>query len=160
MKNQTNEIISNNLFIKNTFIFSFILLLIDIITKYIFTNKFFFENSLIYIQYSENRGSAFSMFSNFDYYNYLIVILSLFVLYYLYKNITEFNINKITRFSYYLLIAGIIGNLFDRIIFGYVKDFIGLKYLFIFNIADAYLTFAVLMFIYVELRNSSFLSDK
>jgi signal peptidase II len=150
----------NNLFLKNTLIISFILFIIDILTKYIFTNKSYFETSLIFIKYSQNYGSAFSTFSNVSYYNFIIIFLSFLVLYFLFKNINEFKQNKLTRFSYYFLISGIFGNLFDRIFFGFVRDFIGLKYLFIFNIADVYLTLAVLLFIYSEVKNSSFLSTK
>lgn len=152
--------ISNNLFLKNTIFISFILFLIDILTKYYFTNKSYFTNSLIYIKYSQNFGSAFSMFSSLNYYNYLIVILSFLVLYFLFKNIDEFKNHKLTKISFYLLIAGIFGNLFDRIFFGFVRDFIGLKYLFIFNIADVYLTLAVMIFIYYEFKNSTLFSSK
>jgi signal peptidase II len=152
--------LKKNLFLKNTIIISFILFLIDILTKYYFTNKSYFENSLIYIQYSQNLGSAFSMFSNLNYYNYLIIILSFMVLYFLFKNIDEFKDSNLTKISFYLLISGIFGNLFDRIFFGFVRDFIGLKYLFIFNIADVYLTLAVMFFVYFEFKNSSLFSGK
>jgi len=95
------------------------------------------------------------MFSEISSYNSSIILLSLIVLgiiFYHRKSMffgsTKFNI------SYILALSGIIGNLYDRIFFGYVRDFIGVKYFSIFNVADIYLTFAVLMFILAELEVS------
>lgn len=158
MKKLRFKHISQNKFIKNTIIFTTILFLIDIITKYFFTNKSYFESSFIFIKYSQNYGSALSMFSNVSYYNIIVILLSFGVLYYLFKNIKEFNHSKLTSLTFYFLIPGILGNLYDRIFFGFVRDFIGIKHLFIFNIADIYLSLAVIFYIYYELKSSSFFS--
>lgn len=152
------KFISKNKFIKNTFIFTIILFLIDILTKYFFTNKSYFENSLFFIKYSQNYGSALSMFSNISYYNTIVILLSFGVLYYLFKNLKEFNHTKLTCLTFYFLIPGILGNLYDRLFFGFVRDFIGIKNLFIFNMADIYLTFVVILYIIYELKQSSFFS--
>lgn len=152
--------INNNTFFKNILFFTIFLLLLDLITKYIFTNKYFFENSFINIQFSKNFGSAFSMFSNYSYYNYIIILLSFIILYFLFINLKEFKQNKLSRYSFYFLIPGILGNLYDRIFFGYVRDFIGLKYLFIFNIADVYLTLSVILYLSLELNLFRFISYK
>ena len=48
------------------------------------------------------------------------------------------------------LVAGCVGNLFDRIVFGYVRDFIQFAFwqsFPVFNFADAFLTFGVILFI-------------
>lgn len=150
-QNKTKFKLQNKKFIQTTVIFTIILTLIDILTKYIFTNKTYFQDSLIYIHYIQNFGSAFSMFSNISIYNTLIIILSLIVLTILIKYYSEFkSSSKLSQITYILILSGLLGNLFDRIIFGHVRDFIGLKYLFIFNIADVYLTFAVIFYIYLE----------
>lgn len=129
----------------------FLLFLIDILSKYFFMNKYYFENFLIGISYSENRGSAFSMFSNVEIYNILIILLSIIVLIYLVWYLREFKNKSLIQYSAIcFLITGILGNLYDRIVFGFVRDFISLKYLFIFNLADLYLTIGILIFIYSE----------
>ena len=48
------------------------------------------------------------------------------------------------------LIAGCVGNLFDRLVFGYVRDFIQFdfwKTFPVFNFADVALVFGVVMFL-------------
>jgi signal peptidase II len=154
------RLFSNFSFIKKILFVSLILFLLDILTKYFFTGKSYFKGSLVYIEYSQNYGSAFSMFSGYDFYNYLIIILSFVVLYFLFKNVNEFTKTKLSMVAFYLLISGILGNLFDRVVFGYVRDFIGLKYLFIFNFADVYLSVAVILYICYEFELLSFISSK
>jgi len=129
---------------------SLILTLIDIISKYLLTDKTYFPNQIFFIKFTHNFGSAFSIFSNFNLYSYIIILLSFLVIYVLIKLSSEFKTTKTKQISYYLIFAGILGNLYDRIIFGYVRDFIGIKYLFIFNIADAYLTIAIILYMYSE----------
>lgn len=124
---------------------------IDIFLKYIFKGVSLFENSLIYFQYVKNYGSAFNMFSGVDNYQLVLAFLALFaiiILIYYYKFFFKSGYMKM---AYIFALAGILGNTYDRFVFGYVRDFIGLKYLFVFNIADFYLTLAVLLFVYHEL---------
>lgn len=123
---------------------------IDIITKYIFTDKKIFENFLIGISYAENRGSAFSIFSDVEIYNLLIILLSVMLLIFLIYYLKKYEKNKFYFISLVFLISGLLGNLFDRIVFGYVRDFISLKYLFIFNFADLYLTIGIIFLLYYE----------
>jgi signal peptidase II len=154
------RLFSNFLLIKKILFVSLILFLLDILTKSFFTGKSYFKGSVVYIKYSQNYGSAFSMFSNYDYYNYLIIFLSFVVLYFLFKNVKEFTKTSLTKVAFCLLISGTLGNLFDRVVFGYVRDFIGIKYLFIFNFADVYLSLAVILYICYEFELLSFISSK
>ena len=54
-----------------------------------------------------------------------------------------------------IIIGGALGNIFDRLLDGYVTDFLHLKInnfsFFIFNIADASITIGALLLIYLEL---------
>ncbi len=68
------------------------------------------------------------------------------------------NLPKILRFSLILVVGGGVGNLVDRITFGYVRDFIDYTFLYTFfkidfaigNIADIFLLVGVfLMIVYV-----------
>lgn len=133
----------------------FLLVIFDQISKYLFVDKLFFKNSLIYIKYSKNFGSAFSIFSNFENYNIFIIFLSILVLSLFIYNYKYFLKNKLLYFSYIFAISGILGNLIDRIFLGFVQDFIGFKYLFIFNFADVYLNLALILFIISEFRNKN-----
>lgn len=92
---------------------------------------------------SKNFGSAFGMFSTIPYYNYSIVILSLLIIAYI-----IYEIKHIKDTSYWmnifivLFLSGLIGNTYDRIVYGYVRDFIQIPSFAIINIADIYLTLA------------------
>ena len=56
------------------------------------------------------------------------------------------------------LVAWTIGNLLDRIIFGWVRDFISIWSFPVFNLADCYLTIAVCLIIIQEFLPKKFLS--
>jgi signal peptidase II len=132
----------------------FFLLLIDQITKFLQFSFKIITDGFVYLSVAENRGSAFSLFSNISWYNELIIFLSIvlfiFGVWYLFKH----NLKKYEIIIFILFGAGLLGNLIDRILFDYVRDFIGVTYFAIFNIADVYLTLAALILIYYEIRNS------
>lgn len=87
-----------------------------------------------------------------------LVVLSLvaivFFSIFMYRNRSK---NKISRIAYALIIGGAIGNLYDRLFLGFVRDFVQIEYFglkifgsttfAIFNIADAALTIGVILFI-------------
>ncbi|KYH29791.1 MULTISPECIES: signal peptidase II [Clostridium] len=91
------------------------------------------------IQYLENRGAAFGIFQGKTLLLSIVtLIVILAMIYYLIK---YREIYKLTRISLALIIGGALGNLYDRIIYKYVVDFIMLHYKDIyyfptFNIAD------------------------
>ena len=149
---------------KNTLINSLIILIIflaDRISKNYILKLAELENTVdIYLtSYLNlyliwNKGIAFGLFSFDDnsVYNLisLIIIIITFVILIM--------IIKCNGFKKYCLISifgGSIGNLFDRIYFSAVPDFIDLHvnnyHWFIFNIADIFITIGVLCLIYVEL---------
>ena len=101
-----------------------------------------------------NEGIAFGLFSaSHEYlYNFLTIIIILTALVILIMSIKHNGAQK-----YFLLIVfgGALGNLYDRIIFKAVPDFIDLHvgnfHWFIFNIADIFITFGVIMLILWEI---------
>ena len=138
----------------------FLLTILDLMSKWYFTGKSYFIDSLIYIYSTQNTGSALGLFSSIESYNLLIILISIvllgLVIYYL-KTIVK------TKFSFtvgVLFTAGLLGNLYDRIIFGYVRDFIGIQGLFIFNIADLYLTMCAVILILHEISENKALKTK
>ncbi|MFA7685250.1 MAG: signal peptidase II [Candidatus Gracilibacteria bacterium] len=96
-------------------------------------------------EYAENTGIAFSLPVP-----YLVIIISniLLIGFLIYLAVKELNLSsKIAQIAIALLIAGGVGNLIDRILHGFVVDFISIwKYPF-FNLADAYIITAVLLLV-------------
>ena len=104
--------------------------------------------NVLNLTYVENTGAAFGMFSG----NTLILgIVSIALIWYIVKEIRANINNKLELFSLSLVLSGAIGNLIDRLLRGFVVDFISFK-LFgeqmpIFNVADIFVTIGVLLLI-------------
>ena len=138
-------------------IISLIVIIIDRILKVLVTNNFALNvrNKIIdgffYITNCHNEGAAFSLFSG----NVLFLIfITLIVLFLIYRTINKENVNKIGILAYGLLLGGILGNLYDRIFYGYVidyLDFVIFKFNFaIFNLADAAIVIGAIILIVFE----------
>ena len=108
--------------------------------------------------YTKNEGVAFSMFNGK---RIFIIIVSIAVIYLLFKILSKDyfmkkNTKLIEDLTYGILFGGIFGNLLDRIIRGYVVDYISLNifgYNFpVFNLADIFITVSVIFMIIFTLR--------
>ena len=101
-----------------------------------------------------NEGIAFGLFS-FDkkyLYNILtlfIVIIIIVIFFILIKS------KGFKKYSLLMILGGALGNVFDRIFYKGVPDFIdfhiGNYHWFIFNVADIFITFGVILMIILEL---------
>ncbi len=98
------------------------------------------------LTYTTNTGAAFSLFQNST--NLLILISGVVVgfLIYFYKKYPKLYLPLA------FILGGTIGNLIDRIQFGYVRDFIDLKIWPIFNVADSFNVIGVTIIIYLILK--------
>ena len=89
-------------------------------------------NNLFYITNAHNEGAAWSILSG----NTLFLIIITFISIYLIHKYTK----EYKGIFKYILYGGIIGNLLDRILYGYVRDFIDFRifnYNYpVFNISD------------------------
>lgn len=89
-----------------------------------------------------NTGIAFGFFKNQGFVFIVIpiiaVILLIFNIYY-YKQTNEV-LSRAYIVSFSLILGGAIGNLIDRMTYGYVIDFIDLRVWPVFNIADSAIT--------------------
>tara|TARA_E500000178_G_scaffold16303_1_gene15670 strand:- start:124 stop:546 length:423 start_codon:yes stop_codon:yes gene_type:complete len=101
-----------------------------------------------------NKGIAFGLmsFDNVTIYNIitlLIILITLIVFYFSMKN------KDITGYFFAMIFAGSLGNLFDRLKYSGVPDFIDLHignyHWFIFNVADISISLGVICLILVEL---------
>jgi len=138
---------------KDVSFFAIIFLIVDQAIKFFVSSKLILNQSNIIIKdflnitYVQNTGAAFSLFSGNK---WLLIVIGLLALVglsiYIYKlaDITDFDM-----FTYSLLLGGILGNLIDRIIHGYVIDYISLNifgYHFpIFNFADMCIVISVVL---------------
>jgi len=117
------------------------------------TSEIFFSNYLN-IQLIWNEGIAFGLLSfneNF-FYNIITFFISIVIIILIYFSSKSKSFEKI---AYVLIIGGALGNLFDRVYYNAVPDFIDLHinnfHWFIFNIADIFITAGVLCLIFVEI---------
>ena len=153
------KITNNNFYINLTIIFSIFIL--DRLTKIyvIYLDKInssseIFSSKFLNIYLIWNEGIAFGLFS-FDennLYNFLtliILIIIFVILYMIYKN------SGFKKYSLLFIFGGALGNVFDRIIYRAVPDFIDFHianfHWFIFNVADIFITVGVIFMIFLEL---------
>ena len=134
-------------------IFVFIIcVLFDLFTKFLIQNYLFLNQSIkinqfFDIVYVQNYGVSFGLFSRAIPHWVLVLIALLVVILILYLMIIS---NKnLEKNAYFLIIAGAIGNIIDRILNSYVVDFISLHYEMFywpaFNFADIYITIGIIM---------------
>ena len=80
----------------------------------------------------------------------LIIILVNFVILYL-----GIKSNNFKGFLFFIILGGSLGNLFDRLYYSAVPDFIDINYngfhWFIFNVADIFISVGIICLIYVEI---------
>ena len=100
-----------------------------------------------------NEGIAFGLFS-FDqkiYYNLLTIFIFIIILIIFWLMIKSKGLEK---FSFIMIIGGSLGNIFDRIYYSAVPDFIDIYFdnfhWFIFNVADIFITLGVILLIILE----------
>ena len=113
----------------------------------------FYINQFLNIYLVWNTGIGFGLFSSEDklFYNIftaIIVIINLVILYF------AFIESKIKSFFLMIILGGSLGNLFDRVYYRAVPDFIDLNYSgyhwFIFNVADIFITIGIICLILSE----------
>ena len=136
---------------------SLLIFIIDQISKFIVHKYMNLYDSiniiphLLDFTYIRNEGIAFGIY--FEGGKIFFIILPIFItiyLFYLLKN-EEFQ-DKQSQIALYLIIAGAIGNIIDRIFRGYVVDFIdfhinGLHW-YVFNVADTSVTIGLIFLLY------------
>lgn len=129
-------------------------IILDRITKIYATNNFIenpIKTSLINLVYVENRGAAFGILQNKRIlFVILTIVVVLMLVIYFFKNYKTNE--KILNISLSLIISGALGNFYDRILQGYVVDFLEFSFFNfpVFNIADTLITSGcILMIVYI-----------
>ena len=143
---------------KKISLISLIVFLFDRITKILVSSYFELNiknkviDNFFYITNCHNTGAAFSIFSGNIIFLILITLIVIYLIYISLKN--KKNLSNLSKISYGLLLGGIVGNLFDRLFYGYVIDFLDFvifKFDFaIFNVADMAIVIGAFMFLIFE----------
>lgn len=143
-----------------------VLVFLDQFTKHLAVIHLKGKEAFVLIQgvfefsYLENRGAAFGIFENMQ---WLFILATLVIL-----AVALIIFIKLPKTSHFLpllitmavVVAGAIGNLADRILHGYVIDFLYFSLIDfpIFNVADVYIVMGCLLFVifYVGYSDSDF----
>ena len=144
---------------KRPYIIAFLFFIIDLISKLLISNllelgkSIKLINNFFYITHVRNLGAAWSILED---QRILLLIVSVLVLFLINKFMNKEELNKMESLSYGMIIGGIIGNLFDRIVYGYVIDFIdfrifGYNYP-VFNLADTFIVIGIIIMVIINIR--------
>lgn len=145
---------------KKLSLITFFSILIDQIIKYVISFNMGLNQTIeiipnfFNITYVENKGAAFSILSGNRLFLILISFLALNIIYFMF--IYNKKLKNKDCILYGLLIGGIIGNLVDRILYGYVIDYLdfnifGYNYP-IFNLADILIVISVILIVIFEIK--------
>jgi len=113
-----------------------------------------FSSKILNVNLIWNEGIAFGLFAfnNNFHYNILtgiIIIVSLIIFFFIIKT------KGVEKYCFVMILGGSLGNVFDRLYYSAVPDFIDLHYQnfhwFIFNVADIFITSGVLLLVTLEL---------
>jgi len=131
-----------------TFVIVFaVLLTVDLVTKYLtYGNHAVWIPNLLEIVSVRNFGIAFGLFSGVTW--LFIVINSILTLVAIVAWWFYGRKNKGMNIGFAFFVCGAVGNLFDRIAFGYVRDFIHVPFFPpVFNFADIWLTIGTMILV-------------
>ena len=91
-----------------------------------------------HLTYVENTGAAFGMMKNG---NFLLIFVMLAIIVYIAASWRELcSYGKGIQWGSVFILAGALGNLYDRITLGFVVDFLDFRVWPVFNVADSFIT--------------------
>ncbi len=133
----------------------FLLIGLDQLTKFYIESNFLLGESraiiegIFHITYVRNTGISFGFLA--DNTAIILIMQSFIILLLLYLKLKVFPDNLYTNFCFILVFTGAIGNILDRLLYGYVIDFFDFQIWPVFNFADIYIVlgvFGLLFFIF------------
>ena len=153
---------------KNFFISSSVIFLIFLLDRVSKTYVIYLNDKLLGIEILSskflnirliwNEGIAFGLLSFNDkiIYNLLTFIILVIILVIFFMVLKSYGLKK---YSLLMILGGAIGNVYDRIFYGAVPDFIdfhiGNFHWFIFNVADIFITLGVIFMIIIEITGNN-----
>ena len=154
LKNLNKNFLINLILVLSIFLFDRLSKLYVIyLDKKFFTSEIF-SSKFLNINLIWNEGIAFGLLSLKEerFYNILTLIIALviFIIFFILRSSEGFK-----KYSLLMILGGALGNIYDRIFYKAVPDFIdfhvGNFHWFIFNIADIFITIGVVLMILIEL---------
>lgn len=148
----------------NLFIIAILVIAADFYTKYlVYTHMALHETielpvKFIQLTYVQNFGGAFGIFQHQKLFFIVAAAVAVTCVLYFFDDIKE--MGRLSFVSASLIFGGAIGNLIDRIRFGYVVDFLDLRWWPVFNVADIALTVGVFLLFIEVIRFGRNLSDE
>ena len=141
-----------------TFLVASLLFVLDRATKIVAVSNMSYGQSIkilpniFHFTFILNNGTAFGLFKGA---NAMLAIFSVLVIaliiFYVLKNKALAFINSL---ALGLILGGALGNLFDRVRFGYVIDFLDFRIWPVFNIADSAITIGTVILAWKILRQN------
>jgi len=133
------------------FLVGLIVLVLDRFTKF-FVDKMELNqtipviSNIFHITFTQNTGAGFGILKGM---NLLLIWIAVIVIGLILFYMDKIPDKKLPKLGFAFILGGALGNLLDRIIFGYVIDFLDFRVWPTFNIADSFITIgAVLLVIY------------
>ena len=91
-----------------------------------------------WLNYVQNTGSAFGMFQNGNAPLIIVMILIIGYIIYSWRDLAHYG--RLAEWGGVLILAGALGNLYDRLTLGFVVDFLDFRVWPVFNVADSCVT--------------------
>jgi len=137
----------------------FLILSLDQLSKFIVSRYLSADQSIPIIKnvlaltLVHNTGAAFGILKNQTLLFIAISLIALPAIYFNFKGKAAEEQGRLSRLALLLLISGAIGNLIDRIIWGYVIDFIDFHIWPVFNVADSAISIGAILLGYSLLKS-------
>ena len=148
---------------KKPYIIAFFFFVIDFLSKIVISNKLELGqskkiiNNFFYITYVRNKGAAWSILED---QRILLLIITVFSLFLINKYMNKEKLSSLEEWTYGIIIGGIFGNLFDRIIYKNVIDFLDFKIFGydypVFNFADTFIVTGIILLIFISVRKERY----
>ena len=123
-----------------------------------FSGSEIFVSKFLNINLIWNEGIAFGLlsFDQENLYNFLTILIILIIFFIFMMTLKSYGLKKI---GLIMILGGALGNVFDRILYKAVPDFIdfhiGNFHWFIFNLADIFITLGVIFMILLEMTDKT-----
>ena len=124
------------------------ILVLDRVTKFLVSNELNLNSSIplikgiFYISLVHNRGAAFGFLKN---QLPLFIATSLIAIILIWRALKSNKYSKTYTIALSLILAGALGNLVDRLLYGYVIDFLDFRVWPVFNVADSAITIGAII---------------
>ncbi len=148
--------VNSNKRIAIALIISSVLIVVDQLIKIIvrkYNPDFVLIRNFLDLTFVKNTGAGFGLLRDFlpflRFLNIIAIVFIVGLLIYTKKSL-------LADISLALIFGGAVGNLLDRVIFGFVTDFISFSFWPVFNIADSAVTIGVIMLAYCLISETAF----